>query len=173
MLLAAFRFCRVSPGESGGVGLGLGFYLHPFDGEGGAGPHGAPSRARWAVSGWRRCELCRWRETRRPVPLQREALGPHRSPRRPEPSAATLRAHPGVRWRSLGLPLHWALRNTPSPVITVSQRVGWGWGERLMAGLLPAGTSPAHGPCWPDVHLPLPSSANFNFHFGTENVFLL
>lgn len=59
VLLAAFRFCRVSPGGSGGLGLGLGFYPHPFDGEGGARPHGAPVSPRWVLSRCRRrCGLC-------------------------------------------------------------------------------------------------------------------
>lgn len=47
--LAAFRFCRVSPGGPGGPGLFLGFHLHPFDSKGCPRLDGAPVRVLEAV----------------------------------------------------------------------------------------------------------------------------
>ena len=51
--LAAFRFCRMSPGVSGRLAPCLGFHLHPFDGKGRPWRHGASLGVLEAVGCWR------------------------------------------------------------------------------------------------------------------------
>lgn len=86
--LAAFSFCRWSPGGSGGLGLCVRFHLQPLDGKGCPCPRGAPVRVSEAVGYWT-CHELYWRTAReRPVTAGRdrkrqEGAGGGRRPRLP------------------------------------------------------------------------------------------